>query len=163
VVEDAGRGWRRVVASPLPERVIERDAVKALIDAGFVVITVGGGGIPVVEDEAGNLQGVAAVIDKDYASSLLATSIGANLLLISTAVEQVALNWGKPNQTMIDQMTAAEARRYMEAGHFAPGSMKPKIEAILWFLEQGGQEAIITNPKNIERALAGETGTRIVP
>jgi carbamate kinase len=163
VVEDAGRGWRRVVASPLPERVVERDAVKALIDAGFVVITVGGGGIPVVEDEAGNLQGVAAVIDKDYASSLLATSIGANLLLISTAVEQVALNWGKPNQEMIDRMTAAEARRYMEAGHFAPGSMKPKIEAILWFLEQGGQEAIITNPENIERALAGRTGTRIVP
>jgi len=163
VVEDAGRGWRRVVASPLPVRVVERDAVKNLIDAGFVVITVGGGGIPVVEDEEGNLRGVAAVIDKDYASSLLATSIGADLFLISTAVEKVALNYGKPNQKWLDRMTAEEARRYMAEGHFAPGSMKPKIQAILWFLERGGKEAIITNPENIERALAGETGTHIVP
>ncbi len=163
VVEDAGRGWRRVVASPLPVRVVERDAVKNLIDAGFVVITVGGGGIPVVEDEEGNLRGVAAVIDKDYASSLLATSIGADLFLISTAVEKVALNYGKPNQKWLDRITADEARGYMAEGHFAPGSMKPKIQAILWFLERGGKEAIITNPENIERALAGETGTHIVP
>ncbi len=163
VVEDAGRGWRRVVASPLPVRVVERDAVKNLIDAGFVVITVGGGGIPVVEDEEGNLRGVAAVIDKDYASSLLATSIGAELFLISTAVEKVALNYGKPNQKWLERMTAEEAQRYMAEGHFAPGSMKPKIQAILWFLERGGKEAIITNPENIERALAGETGTHIVP
>ena len=163
VVEDAGPGWRRVVASPLPVRVVERDSVKELIGRGMVVITVGGGGIPVIETEEGYLQGVAAVIDKDYASSLLATSIGADLFLISTAVEKVALNYGKPNQQWINQMTAAEAKRHMEEGHFAPGSMKPKIQAILWFLERGGKEAIITNPENIERALAGETGTRIVP
>ena len=163
VVEDAGRGWRRVVASPLPQRVIERDAVKELLDAGFVVITVGGGGIPVVKDDGGNLVGTAAVIDKDFASSLLGQSIGADLLLISTAVEKVSLNFGKPNQENLDQMTVAEAKRYIEEGHFAPGSMLPKIQAIIWFLETGGKEAIITNPENIERALAGETGTRIVP
>jgi len=163
VVEDAGRGWRRVVASPLPQRVIERDAVKELLDAGFVVITVGGGGIPVVKDDGGNLVGMAAVIDKDFASSLLGQSIGADLLLISTAVEKVSLNFGKPNQENLDQMTVAEAKRYMEEGHFAPGSMLPKIQAIIWFLETGGKEAIVTNPENIERALAGETGTRIVP
>ncbi len=163
VVEDAGRGWRRVVASPLPQRVIERDAVKELLDAGFVVITVGGGGIPVLEDDDGNLVGTAAVIDKDFASSLLGQSIGADLLLISTAVEKVSLNFGKPNQENLDQMTVAEAKRYIEEGHFAPGSMLPKIQAIIWFLEAGGKEAVITNPENIERALAGETGTRIVP
>jgi carbamate kinase len=163
VVEDAGRGWRRVVPSPLPKRVIERDAVKELLGAGFVVITVGGGGIPVVEDEDGRLVGTAAVIDKDYASSLLAQSIGADLLLISTAIEKVSLNFGKPNQVNLDQMTVTEAKRYMEEGHFAPGSMLPKIQAIVWFLEAGGKEAIITNPEEIERALIGETGTRIVP
>ena len=163
VVEDAGRGWRRVVASPLPQRVIERDAVKKLLDAGFVVITVGGGGIPVVKDDDGNLVGTAAVIDKDFASSLLGQSIGADLLLISTAVEKVSLNFGKPNQENLDQMTVAEAKRYIEEGHFAPGSMLPEIQAVIWFLETGGKEAIITNPENIERALAGETGTRIVP
>lgn len=163
VIEDAGRGWRRVVPSPKPVRVIERDVVKQLIDAGFVVIAVGGGGIPVIEDDEGNLVGIAAVIDKDYASSLLATSIGADLFLISTAVEKVALNYGKPDQKWLDEMTLAEAKKYLEEGHFAPGSMGPKIEAIISFLENGGKEAIITNPENIERALAGETGTRIVP
>lgn len=163
VVEDAGRGWRRVVPSPLPRRVIEADAVMELLEAGFVVITVGGGGIPVVEDEHGNLQGCAAVIDKDYASSLLARSIGADLFLISTAVEKVALNFGKPNQQWLDHMTLAEAKRYLAEGHFAPGSMGPKIQAIIWFLEAGGKKAIITNPENIERALKGETGTHIEP
>jgi carbamate kinase len=163
VVEDAGRGWRRVVPSPLPKHVIERDAVKDLLDAGFIVITVGGGGIPVVEDEEGNLAGTAAVIDKDFASSLLAQSIGADLFLISTAVEKVSLNFGQPNQVDLAQMTVAEAKQYIEEGHFAPGSMLPKIQAIVWFLEEGGKEAIITNPENIERALAGETGTRLVP
>jgi carbamate kinase len=162
VVEDAGRGWRRVVPSPLPKRVIERDAVRELLDAGFVVITVGGGGIPVVEGEDGRLVGTAAVIDKDFASSLLARSIGADLLLISTAVEKVSLNYGKPNQVDLDQMTVAEAKQYMKEGHFAPGSMLPKIQAIIWFLEAGGKEAIITNPEKIGGALIGETGTRIV-
>ncbi|UCC63895.1 MAG: carbamate kinase, partial [Anaerolineae bacterium] len=163
VVEDAGRGWRRVVPSPLPRRVVEQDAVKELLDAGFVVITVGGGGIPVVEGEDGNLAGTAAVIDKDYASSLLAQGIGADLFLISTAVKKVSLNFGQANQSDLDRMTVAEAKRYMAEGHFAPGSMLPKIQAIIWFLEAGGREALITNPANLERALAGETGTRMVP
>jgi carbamate kinase len=162
VVEDAGRGWRRVVPSPLPTRVVELDAVKELIDAGVVVITVGGGGIPVVADERGYLQGIAAVIDKDFASSLLATSIKASLFLISTAVEKVAINYGTLDEKWVDHMTLAEAKRYLEEGiHFKKGSMAPKIQAVIWFLEQGGQEAIITNPENIARALAGETGTHI--
>jgi len=163
VIEDAGRGWRRVVASPIPQRIIERDAIKTLVDKGFVVVAVGGGGIPVIEDDEGNLVGSEAVIDKDYASSLLATSINADLLLISTAVEKVALNYSKPNQLWVDRMTLGEAKKYMAEGHFAKGSMGPKIQASIWFLERGGKEAMITNPENIERALLGETGTRIIP
>lgn len=164
VVEDAGRGWRRVVASPLPQKVIELDAVKTLIGTGTVVITVGGGGIPVIEVEKGQYRGTAAVIDKDFASSLLAQLVGADLFLISTAVEKVALNFGKPDQKFVDRMTQAEAKQYLAEGvHFAKGSMAPKIQAILWFLEAGGRQAIITNPENIGRALKGETGTWIVP
>jgi carbamate kinase len=164
VVEDAGRGWRRVVASPLPKEVVELDSVKALIDAGVVVISVGGGGIPVIDKGNGHLVGTAAVIDKDYASSLLAQEVNADLFLISTAVEKVALNFGKPDQKWIDRMTVAEAKQYLAEGtHFAKGSMAPKIQAILWFLEAGGKEALITNPENIGRALRGETGTRVVP
>lgn len=163
VVEDAGRGWRRVVASPLPQRIVELDAVRQLLDVGIVTITVGGGGIPVIEDENGNLKGVAAVIDKDYAASLLARSIGADLFLISTAVDKVYLNFNKPDQRPIDVMTVSEAKRYMAEGHFAKGSMLPKIQAIIWFLEAGGKEAIITSPANIARALRGETGTRVIP
>lgn len=163
VVEDAGRGWRRVVPSPLPRRIVELDVVQRLLDAGIVTITVGGGGIPVIEDENGDLKGIAAVIDKDYAASLLARSIGADLFLISTAVEKVCLNFNKPDQRPIDEMTVSEAKRYMAEGHFAKGSMLPKIQAIIWFLEAGGKEAIITNPENIARALRGETGTRILP
>jgi len=163
VIEDPGRGWRRVVPLPQPKRIIERDAVKKLLDAGFVVITVGGGGIPVVDDGDGELVGTVAVIDKDFASSLLAQSINADLFLISTAVEKVSLNFGKPSQAGIDQMTVAQAKRYIEEGHFAPGSMLPKIQAIIRFLEAGGKEANITNLENIKHALAGKTGTRIVP
>nr|MBC7244950.1 carbamate kinase [Chloroflexota bacterium] len=163
VVEDAGRGWRRVVPSPIPQRIIERDAIKTLLDNGFIVVAVGGGGIPVVEDEEGNLVGSEAVIDKDYASSLLASSIKADLLLISTAVEKVALNYGKPNQVWLDRMTLSEAKKYLAEGHFHKGSMGPKIQASIWFLEKGGKEALITNPENIENALSGKTGTRIVP
>ena len=163
VVEDAGRGWRRVVPSPLPQEIIELEAVRELLGAGIVTITVGGGGIPVIRNEEGNLEGVAAVIDKDYASSLLARSIGADLFLISTAVEKVYLNFNKPDRQAIDAMTVAEAKKYMEEGHFAKGSMLPKIQAIIKFLEAGGKEAIITDPENIARALRGETGTRIVP
>ena len=164
VVEDAGRGWRRVVASPLPKEVVELETVRALIDAGVVVITVGGGGIPVIDVGGGEYRGTAAVIDKDFASSLLARHINADLFLISTAVEKVALNYGKPNQEWIDRMTLSEAKRYLEEGtHFARGSMAPKIQAVIWFLEGGGKQAIITKPENIGRALKGETGTWIVP
>jgi carbamate kinase len=163
VVEDSGRGWRRVVASPIPQEVVELASVKSLIDAGATVVTVGGGGIPVIKNEAGDVVGIAAVIDKDFASSLLAREINADLLLISTAVEKVALNFGKPDQKFIDKMTLAEAKQYLAEGtHFAKGSMAPKIQAIIWFLEAGGEQAIITNPENIGRALKGETGTLIV-
>lgn len=162
VVEDAGRGWRRVVASPMPQEVVELDSVKRLVEMGIVVITVGGGGIPVIDHGDGNYVGTAAVIDKDYASSLLAQSIKADLFLISTAVEKIAINFGKPNQKWLDRITMAEAKQYLNEGiHFAEGSMAPKVKAIIRFLEAGGQEAIITNPENIGRALKGETGTLI--
>ena len=164
VTEDAGRGWRRVVASPLPKEVVELETVKALVKAGVVVITVGGGGIPVIDIGDGTYKGVAAVIDKDYASSLLAREINADLFLISTAVEKVALNFGTPNEKWLDKMTLTEAKKYLaEVIHFAKGSMAPKIQAILWYLEAGGKQALITNPENIGRALRGETGTWIVP
>jgi carbamate kinase len=164
MVEDSGRGWRRVVASPLPKEVVELESVEILIRAGTVVVTVGGGGIPVIDVGEGEYAGTAAVIDKDFASSLLARLIKADLLLISTAVEKVALNFGKPDQKWIDRMSLAEAKKYLaEGSHFAKGSMAPKIQAIIWFLEAGGKQAIITNPENIGRALKGETGTWIVP
>lgn len=163
VVEDAGRGWRRVVASPLPKKIIELESVKLLLNAGMTVITVGGGGIPVI-DKGGEYQGTAAVIDKDFASSLLAQEIGAELFLIATAVEKVAINFGKPEQQWLDKITLAEAKAYLADGtHFAKGSMAPKMQAIIWFLENGGKQALITNPENIGRALKGETGTWIVP
>jgi len=164
VVEDAGRGWRRVVASPMPKEVVELDTVKALINAGVVVISVGGGGIPVLDKGGGEYVGTAAVIDKDYASSLLAQSIHADLFLISTAVERVALNYGKPDQQWLDRITVSDAKRYLAEGtHFARGSMAPKIQAVIWYLEAGGKHAIITTPENIFRAVRGETGTHIVP
>ncbi len=164
IVEDAGRGWRRVVASPLPIEIVELESVHALIDAGQIVISVGGGGIPVIKDEKGYYVGTAAVIDKDFASSLLAQKINADLFLISTAVEKVMLNFGKPDQKSIDRMTLSEAKAYLAEGtHFAKGSMAPKIQAIIWFLESGGKAALITNPENIGRALRGETGTWIMP
>ncbi len=164
MVEDAGRGWRRVVASPLPKEIVELEAIKALIAAGAIVIAVGGGGIPVIRDDHGDLQGVAAVIDKDFGSSLLAQNVGAELFVISTAVEKVALNFGKPDQKWLDTMTKAEADKYLAEGiHFAKGSMAPKIKAITWFLENGGKQALITNPENIGHALNKETGTWITP
>ncbi len=163
IVEDAGRGWRRVVASPKPKEIIELGAIKSLLDAGFVVIAAGGGGIAVVEGESGNIKGAAAVIDKDHASSLLASRLGAELLVISTAVEKVCLAYGTPQQKDIDQLTAAEARQYAAQGHFKPGSMLPKIQAAIAFLEGGGREAIITDPAHIGLALAGKTGTHIFP
>jgi carbamate kinase len=163
VVEDAGRGWRRVVASPEPQEILELEAVRTLLRAGIITITVGGGGIPVAENEAGDLRGVAAVIDKDFASSLLAQSIEADLFLISTAVEYVYLDYNQPTQRPIEEMTVSEAKAYLEEGHFAKGSMQPKIRAIIRYLEHGGSEAIITDPVHITAALHGSTGTRIVP
>jgi carbamate kinase len=163
VVEDAGRGWRRVVPSPAPLRIVEEDAVRKLMDAGFVVISVGGGGIPVVANGDGSLAGVAAVIDKDLAGALLATCIGAELFVITTAVEKVALDFGTPAERWVDRMTLAEVKeRLAEGRHFAAGSMAPKMEAVIGFLERGGSTAVITDPENVERALAGETGTTIV-
>jgi carbamate kinase len=161
--EDAGRGWRRVIASPRPKRIVEIEAIRALLASRFVVVAVGGGGIPVVADEHGDLHGVPAVIDKDLAAALLAREIGADLLLISTAVEKVALDFGRPEQRWVDEFTLDEVRRYLAEGtHFAAGSMKPKMEAVIEFLDHGGTEAIITDPPNLARALKGETGTRVV-
>lgn len=161
--EDSGRGWRRVVASPLPQKIVELNAIQTLIDAGVIVISTGGGGIPVVEENPGCYKGVAAVIDKDFGISLMAQHVKADLLIISTGVEKVALNFGKPDQKWLDRITLAEAKQYMAEGiHFAKGSMAPKIQAIIWFLEAGGKQALITDPANIGRALKGETGTWIV-
>jgi len=161
IVEDAGRGWRRVVPSPIPREIVEQDAIKDLLESGFVVVGVGGGGIPVVRDEQGNLHGVEAVIDKDYASSLLASGLEADLFLISTSVEQVCLNYGEPDQKPLDHLTVEQAKQYLEQGHFPPGSMGPKMQAVIEFLERGGKEALITSPENLAKALRGETGTRI--
>lgn len=164
VVEDAGRGWRRVVASPMPKEIVELETVETLLERGIVTITVGGGGIPVIDPGDGNYRGIAAVVDKDYASSLLAQAIKADLFIISTAVEKVAINFGQPNQQWLDKMTLSEAKRYLAEGkHFAKGSMAPKIQAIIWYLENGGKKALITNPENIGRAVKGETGTWIYP
>jgi carbamate kinase len=163
VIEDAGRGWRRVIASPIPLEIIEMDAIRTLVEGGFIVITVGGGGIPVIRNEKGELVGTVAVIDKDRATSLLAQELRADLFLISTAVPQVAINFNQPDQQWLDRMTAAEARAYHAEGHFKPGSMGPKIEAVLSFLEtHPAGETLITDPPNIARALDGETGTWIV-
>lgn len=165
VIEDAGRGWRRVVASPEPVEIVEQQAIADAVHMGWIVVAVGGGGIPVIRNSKGELRSMYAVIDKDRASSLLAASIDADLFLISTGVEKVAINFGKPNQQNLDRMTMDEARRYMAEGHFAPGSMKPKIEACLRFLEKSSKpdaSALITNPANLGRALRGETGTRLV-
>ena len=162
IVEDAGRGFRRVVASPRPKRIVELEAIRRLLENDIIVVAVGGGGIPVIEDEQGNLQGAAAVIDKDLATSLLARELKADLLIISTAIEKVCLNFRRPDQKDIDRMTLAEAKRYLAEGHFAPGSMKPKIEAIIEFLESGGKQALVTDPQHLVPALEGKTGTWIV-
>ncbi len=162
VAEDAGRGWRRLVSSPRPISILEIDAVRALLDAGFVVVAAGGGGIAVVRDADGELSGATAVVDKDLASSLLARELRADLLLISTAVEHVFLDWGKPTQRPVLSMTAAEARRWMAEGHFKAGSMLPKVEAVVSFVEGGGKEGVITDPAHLAEALAGRAGTRVV-
>jgi len=163
VVDDAGRGLRRVVASPKPQAIHEINAIKMLMMNGYIVIASGGGGVPVIRNEVGSLRGTYAVIDKDRAGSLLANQLRADLFIISTGVEKVCLNFNTPQQVDLDQLSISEAQRYMDEGHFAPGSMRPKIEAVIDFVRNGGPEAIITNPANLARALRGETGTRILP
>jgi len=162
VREDAGRGWRRVVPSPLPQRIIETSLIRGLANDGHVVVCCGGGGIPVIEDPAGDLKGVEAVIDKDLASSLLARSMGADTLVLPTGVEKVALDFNKPSQRWLDRMTLAEAKRHHAEDQFDAGSMGPKVAALIDFVGGGGRLGLITNPQNVARALRGETGTRIV-
>jgi carbamate kinase len=162
VREDAGRGWRRVVASPRPRAILETRIIQALAAEGYVVVACGGGGIPVIEEENGELCGVEAVIDKDLASSLLARSMEADILVLPTGVEKVALDFNKPTQRWLDRMTLAEARRHQADDQFDPGSMGPKIAALVDFVGGGGRMGLITNPPNLSRALRGETGTRLV-
>jgi carbamate kinase len=161
--QDANRGWRRVVPSPAPKAIVELDSIRALLREGFNVIAVGGGGIPVILDDKGELQGIAAVVDKDLASRLLATELQADLFVISTAVERICLNFGKPDQEALGTISAAQARAYDAQGHFAAGSMQPKVHAALEFLDKGGREVVITTPENLKKALAGKGGTHIVP
>jgi carbamate kinase len=163
MVEDSGRGYRRVVPSPQPLRIVESAQIRSLVDAGFVVIAVGGGGIPVVETSAGVYRGVEAVIDKDRASALLAASLEVPLLVLSTGVEQVAWHFRQPDQRLLDRISVAEAAQYLAEGEFPAGSMGPKVEAAISFLGRGGSEVLITTPAALQRAIAGETGTRIVP
>ncbi|MEA3506632.1 MAG: carbamate kinase, partial [Elusimicrobiota bacterium] len=163
MTEDAGRGYRRVVPSPTPKKIIEEGAIKLLAENGYTVIAVGGGGIPVYQREDGIIAGIEAVIDKDAASSLLATSIGADLFMVSTAVDKVCLNFDKPDQKDIDSMDVATAKKYIKEGQFAPGSMLPKIESAIKYLENGGNKAIITSPEVITDSLEGKNGTVITP
>lgn len=163
VVEDAGRGWRRVVASPTPVEIVEQGAIRSMIRDGYIVVACGGGGVPVVRNSRGELRGVPAVIDKDRASSLLAQTLMVDLFVISTGVEQVALHFNTPQQVNLEEISIAEAHQYIEEGHFAKGSMLPKVQAVVDFLEKGGPRALITNPENLGRALRGETGTWILP
>jgi len=162
MVEDSGRGFRRVVPSPHPLRIVETEQIRALVQAGFVVIAAGGGGIPVVETDPAGYRGVEAVIDKDLASALLAASLGIPLLVLSTGVERVAIHFRQPDERFLDRLTVSEASRYLEEGEFPRGSMGPKVEAAITFLEHGGSEVLITSPSSLERAFAGESGTRIV-
>lgn len=159
VMEDAGRGWRRVVASPAPVKILQQDAIMSLVGAGFTVVAVGGGGIPVIENSRGETEGVEAVIDKDLSSALFASSINADSFIISTEVEKVAINFNKPDVQWLDKLSIADSKKYLAEGQFGKGSMEPKVKAVLNFLERGGKKALITNPDNMVRALRGETGT----
>jgi carbamate kinase len=159
--EDAGRGWRRVVPSPIPREIVELDAIRTLLGHGYVVVACGGGGIPVVRESSGDIVGVEAVIDKDLASSLLARKLGADALIVSTGVEKVAINFNKPDQKWLDRLTLSEAKRFLDEGHFLAGSMGPKIKAMIEFLENGGEHGIITSPQNLGRAVRGEAGTHL--
>ncbi len=160
-VEDAGRGYRRVVPSPAPQRIIEEEVIKRLNDDGYIVIALGGGGIPVIYDEEKGLEGIAAVIDKDKSASLLARKVNADILLILTAVDKVCLNYGKENEITLDRMTTGEAHKYIEEGQFAQGSMLPKVEACLDFAEKHHGTAIIASLENANAALNGKAGTVI--
>lgn len=159
-VEDSGRGYRRVVPSPMPKKIVEKEAIEALLNTDSLVITAGGGGIPVVE-EYGMLNGTEAVIDKDFASALLAAEIKAEYFFILTGVEQVAINFGKPNQENLSELSVKDALAYMEEGQFPKGSMGPKIKAAIYFLERGGKNVIITSIDKLQQALEGKTGTRL--
>jgi carbamate kinase len=163
LIHDAGRGYRRAVPSPMPIKIIELEAIETLINQGFCVVSVGGGGIPVTRRPDEVLEGVDAVIDKDFATSLLASNLQAPLFIISTAVEQVALNFGTPSEKPLGAVTAAEMEQYLDEGQFAPGSMAPKVQAAIDFLKRGGSEVIITNPENIGEAVMNDKGTHIVP
>ncbi|WP_434644413.1 carbamate kinase (plasmid) [Thermoanaerobacterium thermosaccharolyticum] len=161
--EDAGRGWRRVVASPMPKAIVEEELIKTIVDAGHIVIAAGGGGVPVIEKEDGSLKGVPAVIDKDLASEKLAEILNADIFLILTAVEQVAINFNKPNQKNLSQLTTDEAKRYIEEGHFAEGSMLPKVKAATMFAESKPyRKAIIASLGKAKLAVTGQSGTSIV-
>ena len=162
LVEDAGRGYRRVVPSPRPQRIVEAGAIRALVEAGYIVVACGGGGIPVVEDQPGVYRGVEAVVDKDFASALLAATLGVTTFVISTGVEKVAVRFRQPDQRFLDRMTLSEARGYLADGEFPEGSMGPKIRAAIDLLSRGGKEVIITSPAHLEEAMAGQTGTRLV-
>jgi len=161
MLEDAGRGFRRVVPSPIPREIIELGVIRLLVDHGHVVIAAGGGGVPVVRDKEGSFEGVEAVIDKDLGSSLLARRLGADTFIISTSVDAVYWNFGEQNQKPIARATVSEMKKFMAEGHFKPGSMLPKIEAIIEFLEGGGKKAVITSPENLLRAVKGEAGTTV--
>lgn len=161
LVEDAGRGYRRVVPSPKPMEIVEKEAIKKLVDDNFCVICAGGGGIPVIEKEDRTLEGIDAVIDKDFASSLLACEIDADIFLISTGVDKVYLNFNKPNQKELDKITAKQAEKYLKEGHFGEGSMLPKVKACVDFVKKSGKKAIITSIETIDEALKGNNGTII--
>ncbi|MDN3017035.1 carbamate kinase [Paenibacillus sp. BSR1-1] len=161
-IEDSGRGYRRVVPSPKPIDIVEKDAIKTLIEAGFVVIAVGGGGIPVVKAASNKYVGVDAVIDKDFATSLLAEQVQADTLIITTGVSRVCIHFGKPNQQALENISIEETKQYVSEGHFPEGSMLPKIEASINFLEKGGSRVIITNPESLRDAIQEKAGTHIV-
>ncbi len=161
VIEDSGRGYRRVVPSPRPVDIVEKDTIKKLFENGVIVIAVGGGGIPVVAKKDGSLEGVVAVIDKDLGAQIFASDIEAQILLMLTDVEKVSLNYGAPNQVDLDRMRVAEAKQYLQEGHFAPGSMAPKVEAAIKFVEAGGEKAIISSLELGRKALQGKAGTTL--
>ncbi len=161
LIEDSGRGYRRVVPSPKPIEILEQEAIEIMLKAGFAVIAGGGGGIPVIQTSEDQWEGVDAVIDKDFSTSLLATQLNADILIISTGVEQVFVNFGKPNQKALNEVTVDELKKYIKENQFASGSMLPKVEATIEFIKNGGEKAIITDPEHLKDAILGKTGTHI--